>query len=197
MEKAELCGAIEAILFVAGEPVEEEALRMALEVTPIELAQALESLQGGYEFDRRGIRLLRFGRSVQLSTRPEYAPYVERLLQPVQRQNLSQAAMETLAVIAYRQPATRGDVEAVRGVKCDYSVQSLLAKGLIAEAGKRDTLGRPTLFVTTDAFLRHFGISSLAELPQIDFGKAQDAKAPAETPREAEESESQQTEILP
>mgnify|MGYP000936765727 CR=1 FL=1 len=197
MEKAELCGAIEAILFVAGEPVEEEALRMALEVTPIELAQALESLQSGYEFDRRGIRLLRFGRSVQLSTRPEYAPYVERLLQPVQRQNLSQAAMETLAVIAYRQPATRGDVEAVRGVKCDYSVQSLLAKGLIAEAGKRDTLGRPTLFVTTDAFLRHFGISSLSELPQIDFSKAQDAKALGELPREADESESQQTEILP
>ncbi len=171
MEMSEAVGAIEAILYVAGEPVEEEALRMALECTPLEIEKALSTLQGQYEYERRGIRLLRFGKSVQLSTRPEYAPYVERLLQPVQRQNLTQAAMETLAVIAYRQPATRGDVEAVRGVKCDYSVQSLLNKGLIEEAGKRDTLGRPTLFITTDTFLRHFGISSLEELPQIDFSK--------------------------
>ncbi len=169
MEKNELRGAIEAILYVAGEPVEEEALRMALDVTPLEISEVLEEMASQYDFERRGIRMLRFGRSIQLSTRPDYAPYVERLLQPVQRQNLSQAAMETLAVIAYRQPATRGDVEAVRGVKCDYSVQSLLNKGLIAEAGRRDTLGRPTLFVTTDAFLRHFGISSLDELPAIDF----------------------------
>ncbi len=169
MEKNELRGAIEAILYVAGEPVEEEALRIALEVTPLEINEALEEMASQYDYERRGIRLMRFGRSIQLSTRPDYAAYVERLLQPVQRQNLSQAAMETLAVIAYRQPATRGDVEAVRGVKCDYSVQSLLNKGLIAEAGRRDTLGRPTLFVTTDAFLRHFGISSLEELPAIDF----------------------------
>lgn len=169
MEQNEVIGAIEAILFVAGEPVEEEALRMALEITQLELTRALDALISRNEFERRGIRLLRFGHSVQLSTRPEYAPYIERLLQPVQRQNLTQAAMETLAVIAYRQPATRGDVEAIRGVKCDYSVQSLLQKGLIAEAGKRDTLGRPTLFVTTDTFLRHFGISTLEELPEIDF----------------------------
>ena len=169
MDKHEMIGAVEAILYVAGEPVEEEAIRMALGVTPVEIQEALDELASGYEYNRRGIRLLRFGRSVQLSTRPEYAAYVERLLQPVQRQNLSQAAMETLAVIAYRQPATRGDVEMVRGVKCDYSVQSLLNKGLIEEAGRRDTLGRPTLFVTTDVFLRHFGITSLEELPQIDF----------------------------
>lgn len=169
MERHEMIGAIEAILYVAGEPVEEEALRMALETTPQEIEEALAALHDQYEFERRGIRLLRFGKSVQLSTRPEYADIVERLLQPVQRQNLSQAAMETLAVIAYRQPATRGDVEAVRGVKCDYSVQSLLNKGLIADAGRRDTLGRPTLFVTTDLFLRHFGIATLEELPEIDF----------------------------
>ena len=172
MEKKELIGAIEAILFVAGEPVEEEALRMALETTPELLEDALDGLSGQYEYERRGIRLLRFGRSVQLSTRPEYAPIVEKMLQPVQRQNLSQAAMETLAVIAYRQPATRGDIEAVRGVKCDYSVQSLMQKGLIEDVGHRDTLGRPTLFATTDLFLRHFGIASLDELPQIDFTAA-------------------------
>lgn len=169
MDRQQLMGAIEAILFVAGEPLEEEAVRMAVETTPEALEEALSALSGQYEFERRGIRLMRFGKSVQLSTRPEYAEVVERLLQPVQRQNLSQAAMETLAVIAYRQPATRGDVEAVRGVKCDYSVQSLLAKGLIEDVGRRDTLGRPTLFATTDTFLRHFGINTLDELPQVDF----------------------------
>lgn len=192
-----MMGAVEAILYVAGEPVEEEAIRMALGVTPLEMQEALEALGGGYEFDRRGIRLLRFGRRVQLSTRPEYASYVERLLRPVQRQNLSQAAMETLAVIAYRQPATRGDVEAVRGVKCDYSVQSLLTKGLIAEAGKRDTLGRPTLFVTTDLFLRHFGIGSLQELPRIDFSAGAEAEEAetqdfAQTDEAAHASEAQE-----
>lgn len=169
MEQKEMLGAIEAILYVAGEPVEERALSAALEVTQMELELALSALESDYEFNRRGIRLLRFGKSVQLSTRPEYAPYVEKLLQPVQRQNLTQAAMETLAVIAYRQPATRGDIEAIRGVKCDYSVQSLLGKGLIEEAGRRDTLGHPMQFRTTDAFLRHFGISALDELPQIQF----------------------------
>lgn len=169
MDKQEAMGAIEAILYVAGEPVEEEALRLALEVRPEEITEALDALTSQYDYERRGIRLLRFGKSVQLSTRPDYARYVERLLQPVQRQNLTQAAMETLAVIAYRQPATRGDVEAIRGVKCDYSVQSLLNKGLIEEVGKRDTLGKPTLFATTDSFLRHFGIATLDELPEIDF----------------------------
>ncbi len=169
MDRQTICGAVEAILYVAGEPVEEEAVCTALEITPLELSGALDQLAAGYEREHRGIRLLRFGRSLQLSTNPEYAGQVERMLQPVQRQNLSQAAMETLAVIAYRQPATRGDVEAVRGVKCDYSVQSLVAKGLIEEAGKRDTLGRPTEFRTTDTFLRHFGISSLDELPAVDF----------------------------
>ena len=163
MERTELCGAIEAILFVAGEPVEEEALRLALEATPREIEGALDALASRYEFDRCGIRLLRFGRSVQLSTRPEYAPYVEKLLQPVQRQNLSQAAMETLAVIAYRQPVTKGEVEQVRGVKCDYSVQSLLHKGLIREAGRKEALGRPILYATTDRFLEHFGISDIRD----------------------------------
>jgi segregation and condensation protein B len=174
MNHHDLFGPIEAVLFVAGEPVEEEALRMALQVEPEALEAALAALSSQYEYERRGMRLLRFGKSVQLSTRPEYAPVVERLLQPVQRQSLSQAAMETLAVIAYKQPATRGDVEAIRGVKCDYSVQSLLAKGLIVEAGRRDTLGRPMQFVTTDAFLRHFGMDSLNQLPQIEFAKAID-----------------------
>jgi segregation and condensation protein B len=163
---------IEAILFVAGEPVLLSDLQKALEVSPLELDSALNMLDSDYEFNRRGIRLKRFGDHIQLATRAEYAPYVEKLLQPVQKQSLSQAAMETLAVVAYRQPVTKAEVEAIRGVKCDYSVQSLSHKGLIEEVGRKETLGRPILYGTTDAFLGHFGIASLADLPKLSEGEA-------------------------
>lgn len=97
---------------------------------------------------------------------PTTRPQIEKLLQPIQKQSLSQAALETLAVVAYKQPVTRLDIEAVRGVKCDYSVQSLMNKGLIEEVGRKETLGRPILYGTTDAFLSHFGLTSLEDLPQ-------------------------------
>ena len=169
LELSERVGIVEAILFVTGNAVEKKEICRALDVTDAMLEETLDALESGYDFDRRGLRLLRFGEHVQLATRPDYAPYVERLLQPVQKQSLSQAVMETLAVIAYKQPVTKAEIEQIRGVKCDYSVQSLTAKGLIAEVGRRETLGRPILYGTTDAFLRHFCISSTAEQPEIDF----------------------------
>ncbi|MBE5787903.1 MAG: SMC-Scp complex subunit ScpB [Clostridiales bacterium] len=166
MDTHELAHVIEAILFVAGEPVEIRELQRALEVTEAETQQAIDALDSDYSFHRRGICLKRFGNHIQLSTRAEYAPYVERLLQPIQKQSLSQSAMETLAVVAYRQPVTKLEIEAVRGVKCDYSVQSLVNKGLIEEVGRKETLGRPILYGTTDAFLAHFGLSALTDLPK-------------------------------
>ncbi len=174
MQPNELMAVIEAILFVAGEPVQLADLQKALEVSPLELNAAVNALESDYDFNRRGIRLKRFGEHIQLATRAEYAPYVERLLQPVQKQSLSQAAMETLAVVAYRQPVTKAEVEAVRGVKCDYSVQSLVHKGLIGEVGRKEAVGRPILYGTTDAFLSHFGIASLADLPQLAEKPAED-----------------------
>ncbi len=174
MQPNELAAVIEAILFVAGEPVLLADLQKALETTPVELDAAVNSLSSGYDFNRRGLCLKRFGEHIQLATRAEYAPYVEKLLQPVQKQSLSQAAMETLAVVAYRQPVTKAEVEAVRGVKCDYSVQSLVHKGLIADVGRKETLGRPILYATTDAFLSHFGISALSELPRLPEPAAQE-----------------------
>ena len=165
----ERVGIVEAILFVTGNAVETREIARVLDITDAELEETLDALESGYDFDRRGLRLLRFGAHVQLATRPDYAPYVEKLLQPVQKQSLSQAVMETLAVIAYRQPVTKAEIEQIRGVKCDYSVQSLVSKGLIEEVGRKETLGRPILYGTTDAFLRHFCISSVADLPEIDF----------------------------
>lgn len=162
----ELAKIIEAILFVSGEPVQLGAVARALEVTELEVSAAADELASDYDYNRRGICLKRFGSHIQLSTRPDYAPQIEKLLQPIQKQSLSQAALETLAVVAYKQPVTRLDIEAVRGVKCDYSVQSLMNKGLIEEVGRKETLGRPILYGTPDAFLSHFGLTSLEDLPQ-------------------------------
>lgn len=162
----ELAKIIEAILFVSGEPVQLGAVARALEVTELEVSAAADELASDYDYNRRGICLKRFGSHIQLSTRPDYAPQIEKLLQPIQKQSLSQAALETLAVVAYKQPVTRLDIEAVRGVKCDYSVQSLMNMGLIEEVGRKETLGRPILYGTTDAFLSHFGLTSLEDLPQ-------------------------------
>lgn len=166
MELTEIQSVIEAILFVAGEPVAVSDLSRALEVAPDVLEGALSRMECEMRDQRRGICLKRFGQHVQLSTRAEFAPYVERLLQPVQKQSLSQSALETLAIIAYRQPVTKLEIEAVRGVKCDYSVQSLLNKGLIADLGRKEVIGRPILYGTTDAFLSHFGLTSLDDLPR-------------------------------
>lgn len=160
---------IEAILFVAGDPVRVEDLAHAMNLTSSEMAEALEALSDHLTLENRGIQLNRNGESVFLSIRPAFAPQVEAFLQPLQKRPLSQAVLETLSIVAYRQPCTRGDIEAIRGVKCDYSVQSLLNKGFIEECGQRETLGRPTLYRTTDAFLQHFGIESLDELPSIDL----------------------------
>ena len=108
----ELAKIIEAILFVSGEPVQLGAVARALEVTELEVSAAADELASDYDYNRRGICLKRFGSHIQLSTRPDYAPQIEKLLQPIQKQSLSQAALETLAVVAYKQPVTRAEIEA-------------------------------------------------------------------------------------
>ena len=162
-----LKGRIEAILFVAGEAVSIKDMAKALAVGEKELKTALDKIGSEYDYEQRGFMLKRFGDKVQLATRPLYSEDVLRLLQPVQQQSLSQAAMETLAVVAYKQPVTRAEVEQIRGVKCDYSLQSLTTKGLIQEAGRKDTIGRPILYATTDTVLSHLGIATLEDLPPL------------------------------
>ena len=151
-EGGSLKGRIEAILFVAGEAVGIRDLAKALRIEEKELKEALKAIGSEYDYEQRGFMLKRFGDKVQLATRPLYSEDVLRLLQPVQQQSLSQAAME---------------VEQIRGVKCDYSLQSLMMKGLIQEAGRKDTIGRPILYATTDMFLSHFGIQGLEDLPPL------------------------------
>ncbi len=172
-----LAGRIEAILFVAGEAVRIDDLAKALNVSVREVEAELIRIRDDYDFHQRGFTLKRFGHQVQLATRALYSTDVVRLLQPVQKQSLSQAAMETLAVVAYRQPVTRAEVEQIRGVKCDYSLQSLMNKELIMEVGRKEALGRPILYGTTENFLAHFGLANLEELPPLP-------EIPAEKPPE-------------
>ena len=166
-EEGNLQGRIESILFVAGEAVAIKDLAKALRIDETSLKKELDRIGDEYDFQQRGFMLKRFGNHVQLGTRPLYADAVVRLLQPVQQQSLTQAAMETLAVVAYKQPVTRAEVEQIRGVKCDYSLQSLMIKGLIQEVGRKDTIGRPILYGTTDEFLSHFGLRDLIDLPPM------------------------------
>ena len=166
-ESGNLKGRIEAILFVAGEAVDIRDLSRALSTEEKQIRKEIKALRDEYDFAQRGVMLKRFGDKIQLATRPLYAGDVLRLLQPVQQQSLTQAAMETLAVVAYKQPVTRAEVEQIRGVKCDYSLQNLINKGLIREAGRKDTIGRPILYCTTDEFLSHFGLEGLEGLPPM------------------------------
>ena len=159
-----LASIVETLTFLVGEPLDKEDIKKVTGATELELNDACIALRAKYS-NQSGILLKEFGNKIQLCTNPENAEFVEELLNPIQRKTLSQSALEVLSIIAYRQPITRGEIEQIRGVKCDYSVMSLKQKGLIREMGHKDVIGRPMLFGTTDLFLRHFGLSSLDDLP--------------------------------
>jgi len=160
-----LASLLESLLFVAEGPVTLEQLAHALEVETVQVEQALGELADRY--NGRGLRLQRQGKQVQLVTAPEAAPYIERLLGLELSDRLSAAALETLAIIAYRQPVTRAQIEAVRGVNCDSVLRTLLHRGLIEPVGRLEQAGRPILYGTTFEFLRYFGLSDLSELPPL------------------------------
>lgn len=160
---------IENLLFVAQEPVSVERLAAVLEIGPEEVEAALNNL--GQEYDRRGLRLQRHGRQVQMVTAPEAADYVRRFLGLELTGKLSPAALETLAVVAYRQPATRADIEVVRGVNSDSVLRTLINRGMIEEQGRLDKAGRPIVYGTTFEFLQHFGLAALEQLPPLGEGQ--------------------------
>jgi segregation and condensation protein B len=166
LDDAELDGALEALLLVVDAPTEEEQLAQALDQPVARVRAALLRLSDAYALARRGIDLRRTGGGWRFYTRDTYAPYVERLLLDGQRARLTRPALETLAVVAYRQPVTRARVSAVRGVNCDGVLRTLLTRGLVQEAGT-DPATQGTLFATTEMFLERLGLDSLAELPPL------------------------------
>jgi len=165
---ARLVMAAESLLFVSGRPLEYTEMRKLLDVDDLRLARVLDTLAEQLESQGRGIRLQRLGSQVQLVTAPENARYIAALLGLPMTAKLTTAAMETLAVISYRQPMTRAQIEAVRGVNSDRALASLIQHGLVAEVGRAATVGRPALFATTPEFLQQFGLTSLDELPHVD-----------------------------
>lgn len=161
-----LAARVESVLFVAEEPVSTYRLAEALEVTTDRVERALDELAQHYE--GRGLRLQYFDGGVQLTTAPEAAPHVERFLGLESRVYLSQAALEALAIVAYQQPITRPEIEAIRGVGSDSVLRTLLNAGLVDRVGRADAVGRPFLYGTTPEFLQHFGLQSIDSLPELE-----------------------------
>ncbi len=161
---------LEALLFVAGEPVTVTELARALDLPPDAVEQALDAL--ATTCAGRGVRLQRDADRVQMVSAPEAAAVIERFLGAPASSRLSTAALETLTIIAYRQPITRAQIEAIRGVDSSGVLRALLSRDLIAEGGRLETAGRPILYVTTAEFLRQFGLSSLSDLPPLDLPEA-------------------------
>lgn len=170
----DISSAIEAILFAAGESVPLARLSLILDTDEAELSRIAAELAEKYEREQRGMRILRLGDKLQMCSAPEYAPFITKVLEQRRPPMLSQSALETLAIVAYFQPVTRAYVEQLRGVDSSYSISSLADKGLIEPCGRLDVPGRPTLFRTTDAFLRTMGISELSQLPPLpDIGSSE------------------------
>jgi len=165
---------LEALIFVASAPVTPAQLATVLGCDEETVRSGLDSLHESYR--QRGLRLRIHQGRFELTTAPELAPFIERLLGLEVGARLSRAALETLAIIAYRQPITRAGIEAIRGVNSDSVVRSLLAKGLIEELGRAELPGRPLLYGTTSEFLSYFGLESLEQLPPLEEGDSTDAE---------------------
>lgn len=164
---------------MAPEPVTVNHLASAIECEAREVESALEQLK---EISQaRGIRLQQHGKKVQLVSAPDLADYIERFLGLSVSSKLSPAALEALSIVAYRQPVTRPEIEAIRGVNSDGVLRTLLNKGLVEEVGRLDTVGHPTLFGTTFEFLRYFGLEKLEDLPELDLPDMEPAREEAET----------------
>lgn len=160
--------ALEALLFVAGEAVNLADLTKALDVEPGWLEELITALKTDYEAQERGLRVFRHNGQVQLVTAPQVALYIEKFLGVQSGNKLSAAALETLIIIAYRQPVTRAVVETVRGVDSSGVINTLQARGLIEEVGRAESVGHPVLFGTTFEFLHQFGLASLKDLPPME-----------------------------
>ena len=161
-----LQGVLECMLFVSTEPMSANQLAEALQVEEMAVEGAMTVLEARLD-GGSGLQLMRVAGGYQLCTRPEFADYCAIILQPA-RKRLSKAALETLAIVAYRQPCTQPEVEAVRGVSVDGVIKTLIDRGLIKEAGRKHSPGRPILYATTPEFLGYFGLNDISELPDID-----------------------------
>ena len=196
MEITEIERAVEAVLFAVGDPIELSRLSAILDVDEASLEKIITNLRDYYDFEQRGVRIVKLDNSYQMCSAPQHAEYIRKALETKKAPRLSPPLLEVLSVIAYRQPVTRAYVEQVRGVDCSYSITSLTEKGLIKESGRLDVPGKPILYRTTKDFLRVFGLESLNDLPELpEFSDTEDGQITfSEAEHEAEQQSAQSEE---
>ncbi|APH15416.1 segregation and condensation protein B [Clostridium sporogenes] len=170
---------IESLLFMSGEPINIKDLATILNCKQDKVSLLLNEMKNNYASKDRGIKILIYNKAVQLVTKPENSIYVEKLLKTNVRQSLSQAALETLSIIAYKQPITRVAIDEIRGVKSDRAIYTLLEKNIIKECGRLEVPGKPILYGTTEEFLKFFGLDSIEAIPNLEdllkeFSKEED-----------------------
>ena len=184
MIEDKFAGAIEAMLFASGDAVPLDDLALALDTDRRTARKIINGLTERYEVENRGIKIIEFDDAYQMCTSPDYFEFIEALGKNPKKKPLSQAATETLAIVAYRQPVTKNEIENIRGVNADHAVNKLTEYGLVTELGRANAPGRPVLFGTTEEFLRRFGISSLNDLPELPEppGEAESSMNGGDTP---------------
>ena len=176
----ELEAVIEAILFTMGEAVEVERIAAAVEHDEDTIRRLIRNMMTRYEEGDRGVRIIERDGSFQLCTKPEMYEYLIKIAKTPRKYVLTDTLLETLSIVAYKQPVTRAEIEKIRGVSCDHAVNRLIEFGLIMEVGRMDAPGRPLLFGTTEEFLRSFGVKSLEELPKLSSVQMEEFKIQAE-----------------
>lgn len=180
MEQNRVTAAIETILFAMGDSVEIATIAKALEISEEEVREAVHALEERCNEPQSGLMINWFEDSVQISSRPEYYEYLVKIAKAPKKQVLTDTLMETLSIIAFKQPVTRAEVENIRGVNSDFAISKLVSFDLVEEVGRKDAPGRPLLFGTTEQFLRSFGISSLSDLPDLGSDQIEEFREEAE-----------------
>jgi len=181
MENNNINSIVEGILFAMGGSVEPSKIAKALEIEEKQVVAAIKELKQQYEADNRGITITEFDGAYQMCTSPDVYEYLIRIAKQPKKFVLTDVLLETLSIIAYKQPITKSEIEKIRGVSCDFAVSKLVEYGLATELGRLDAPGRPMLFGTTEEFLRSFGVSSIEELPELSQEQIDEFKLEAES----------------
>ncbi len=180
MELRKIKNIVEGILFAMGGAVEPSKIAKALEIEEKDVIYAINSLKEEYEAEGRGVTITELDGAYQMCTSPDIYEYLIRIAKQPKKYVLTDVLLETLSIIAYKQPITKSEIEKIRGVSCDFAVSKLVEFGLVTELGRLDAPGRPMLFGTTEDFLRTFGVSSIEDLPELSQSQIEEFKIEAE-----------------
>lgn len=168
MDRTSMKNVVEAILFIFGEAVSLGELAQLFSTDKITVEEAIEELRKDYEESSRGMVIRRINSTYQMVSNPKYDEYIRRFCTPTKMKKLSQSALEVLAIVAYKQPVTKGEIDAIRGIKCDRVIEGLERKNLVCQKGRSKAIGKPILYGTTDEFLKRFGYETIKDLPKLE-----------------------------